>query len=78
MAVRLGRRDAAQLERLTRLLSDLGLPTNVDPYLRPEVLAFIAADKKRRADKLTFVLPGRPGDVRLHTLALTELERLLQ
>ena len=78
VAVRLGWLDAAQLERLTRLLSDLGLPTNVDPYLRPEVLAFIAADKKRRADKLTFVLPGRPGDVRLHTLALAELERLLQ
>jgi 3-dehydroquinate synthetase len=78
VAVRLGRLDAEQLERLTRLLSALGLPTNVDPYLRPEVRAFIGADKKRRADKLTFVLPGRPGDVRLHTLGIGELEQLLQ
>jgi 3-dehydroquinate synthetase len=62
---------------MTELLSALGLPTDVGPFLDPRVFGFIAADKKRRADVLTFVLPVEPGRVDLRPLALAELVDLL-
>ncbi len=77
VAERLGELPSASRARLVELLAGLGLPTDVSRYLDPRVFAFIASDKKRRADALTFVLPREPGRVELRTLPLTELTRLL-
>ena len=77
LAARLGVGSSAQRDRLVRLLSGLGLPTDVGSYLRPEVLSFMAADKKRNADSVTFVLPAEPGRMELRPLKLTELPGLL-
>jgi 3-dehydroquinate synthetase len=77
LSARLGVGSHAQRERLVRLLDGLGLPSDVGPYLRPEVLSFIAADKKRKADNVTFVLPVEPGRMELRPLAISELPELL-
>jgi shikimate kinase/3-dehydroquinate synthase len=77
LAARIGHLDGADVERLRALLAALGLPTAVHPYLEPRVLSFIGADKKRRAGQISFVLPGRPGDVRLAPFALDRLTQLL-
>jgi shikimate kinase/3-dehydroquinate synthase len=77
VAERLGEGHPSQRVRMTELLSALGLPTDVGPFLDPRVFGFIAADKKRRADVLTFVLPVEPGRVDLRPLALAELVDLL-
>jgi shikimate kinase / 3-dehydroquinate synthase len=78
LSARLGIGTAEQQARLVRLLDALGLPTNVGAYMRPEVLSFIASDKKRMADSVTFVLPAEPGRIVLRPLAIAELPALLQ
>ena len=75
LARHLGFASAADAERATRLLQALGLPTDVRPYLQERVLAFIGADKKRRGDTITFVLPGAPGRTELRPLPVAELTR---
>lgn len=77
LAERLKRVDAAQVERMTRLLAALGLPTAVDRYLDAPTLAFIGADKKRKGGKLRFIVPGAPGDTRLEPLAEDDVKRLV-
>jgi 3-dehydroquinate synthetase len=77
LSARLSVGSREQQERLVRLLDGLGLPTDVSPHLRPEVLSFIAADKKRKADSVTFVLPAEPGRMELRPLPIGELPRLL-
>jgi hypothetical protein len=41
------------------------------------VLSFIGSDKKRRSGEITYVLPGKPGDVQLRPFALDALTALL-
>lgn len=77
LGVRLGLTAPAELERVVGLLSALGLPTQVGPYLRKEVLTFIGSDKKRRADSVRFVLPRAPGQVEPRSIALDQLFGLL-
>ena len=77
LSARMGVGGREQRERLVRLLDGLGLPTDVRPYLRPEVLSFIAADKKRKADSVTFVLPAEPGRMELRPLPIADLPKLL-
>jgi shikimate kinase / 3-dehydroquinate synthase len=77
LSVRAGHASAAEAERATRLLADVGLPTDVGPYLNARVLSFIGADKKRRADSITFVLPAGPGRVELRPLPVADLPSLL-
>jgi 3-dehydroquinate synthetase len=77
LSARLGVGSAALQQRLVRLLTSLSLPTDVGGYLRPEVLSFISADKKRKADSVTFVLPAEPGRIELRPVALTQLPQLL-
>ncbi|MFI5309520.1 MAG: 3-dehydroquinate synthase, partial [Polyangiales bacterium] len=78
VAVGLGCAAREQLERMTRLLDACGLPTAVGPYLGAETLAFIASDKKRRAGRVTFVVPSEPGKLELRPLSLDELSGLLR
>jgi shikimate kinase/3-dehydroquinate synthase len=77
LSAQLGIGTREQQARLVSLLASLGLPTDVGAYLRPEVLSFIAADKKRKADSVTFVLPAEPGRIELRPLAIAELPQLL-
>ena len=77
VAERLGEGQRGQAARMIELLAGLGLPTDVGAFLDPRVFAFIAADKKRRADSVTFVLPIEPGRVERRPMALSELVRLL-
>ncbi len=71
----LGDASAADLDRVTRLVTGLGLPTDLDAALGAGDLArFLAADKKRDATRVRFVVPGCPGRVRLESL---DPERIL-
>jgi 3-dehydroquinate synthetase len=74
----LGAGDATLEARLRALLPRLGLPVDLDPWLRPEVLARVAVDKKRAGAKLRFVIVPRLGEsatVELTPEALGEMLR---
>jgi shikimate kinase / 3-dehydroquinate synthase len=77
LSARLGRASQNDVERAVALLSGLGLPTNVGPYLHERVLSFIASDKKRGSERIAFVVPGAPGSVNLRSTPIPELLSLL-
>lgn len=74
----LGKATDAHVERMTRLLSSLELPTDVDRYLDDRTIDFVASDKKRAAGKVKFVVPGPPGQTELAPLTLDELRPMLR
>jgi len=78
VSVRMGRMQPEAASRVERLLDRLGLPTRVEPFLSDRVLSFISADKKRKGEKVDFVSPGAPGDIRLVPLPVTELQQHLK
>jgi 3-dehydroquinate synthetase len=61
--------------RLTAVLPRLGLPTDLDSWLRPEVLGRVAVDKKRSGASLRYVVVPEVG--KATTLELAP-ERLLE
>jgi 3-dehydroquinate synthase len=66
LAVRLGLCSAELPEKQARLLTAFGLPTAAPTQWRTEqVLAAMAADKKRHAGRRRFILPRRLGQVEL-------------
>jgi 3-dehydroquinate synthetase len=73
VAVRLGRGRREETERLTQLLSRLGLPTDLDQRLDTRVLEFIGSDKKRRGDRIHFVIPRLPGETEIQLVGLDEV-----
>jgi len=77
VADRLGRGRPQETERLTRLLAKLGLPTDLGARLNKRVLGFIGSDKKRRGDKIHFVIPRLPGQTEVELLGLDELRGAL-
>jgi len=78
VAQQLGRLSAADVQRAQQLLDRLGLPTTVEPYLSDRVLSFLTADKKRKGAKLSYVTPGKPGDVVMLPFSVDELGALLR
>jgi len=78
VATRLGRGRAEETERLTRLLGRLGLPTDLDQRLNSRVLQFIGSDKKRRGDRIYFVIPRLPGQTGIELLGLDEVRNALE
>ena len=78
VAARLGRGRPQETERLTRLLAKLGLPTNLDERLNSRALGFIGSDKKRRGDKIYFVIPRLPGQTEVELLGLDEVRGALE
>lgn len=69
IAVALGDATRGDLARMTRLLAALGLGTELDAALaQGDLAAFLAADKKRDAGQVRFVVPGAPGQVRIAKL----------
>ncbi len=67
----------AEADRLGALLGALGLPTDLDGALAPEVFAFVGSDKKRQGDSVNFVVPGAPGKTTVEPIALDALPGLL-
>jgi len=77
VAAALGRGRPEETERLTRLLGRLGLPTDLDQRLNSRALEFIGSDKKRRGDRIHFVIPRFPGQTEIAVLGLDELQGAL-
>lgn len=77
VAAQMGRGRPEETERLTRLLEQLGLPTDLDRRLNSRVLGFIGSDKKRRGAKIHFVIPRLPGQTEVELLDLEEARRAL-
>jgi 3-dehydroquinate synthase len=63
IAVRRGRAEARWLEETRALLESVGLPVHFPDVERARIRAALDLDKKRRAGRLTFVLPIEPGRV---------------
>jgi 3-dehydroquinate synthase len=63
--------------RTCALLGRLGLPVDVKAHVSPAVVDRIEVDKKRRADKVRFVLVPQPGQAELHDIPLVELKQRL-
>jgi shikimate kinase/3-dehydroquinate synthase len=61
-ALRLSGRDALRKE-VARLFTDRGLPVTFSGAAPAEVVALVARDKKRRGDRVPFVLLQAPGEV---------------
>lgn len=73
----LGVATPADGERMTRLLSRLGLPTDLDGRLDARTLAYMGSDKKRKGGKVRFIVPAAPGATQIMALAQDEIVRLL-
>lgn len=73
VADRLGRGRREETERLTSLLARLGLPTDLDQRLNSRVLGFIGSDKKRRGDRIHFVIPRLPGETEIELVGIDEV-----
>lgn len=77
MGVTLGVTDPGLLERQTRLLHRIGLPTHFSGVAATRVLEALLHDKKRRGGRLRLVVPCGPGsgqvleDVPFHLVAKT-------
>ncbi|HEX9889492.1 MAG TPA: hypothetical protein VGA69_08460, partial [Nitriliruptorales bacterium] len=63
LGVRLGRTDAALLERTRALLRRIGLPTAAPALDRDEVWQVMGRDKKATTEGVRFVTVGAPGQV---------------
>ena len=73
----LGRGRREETERLTQLLARLGLPTDLERRLNSRALGFIGSDKKRRGDRIHFVIPRLPGQTEIALLGLDEVRGAL-
>ena len=78
VAAQLGRGRREETERLTRLLGSLGLPTNLDERLNSRALGFIGSDKKRRGERIHFVIPRLPGQTEIELVGLDEVRAALE
>ncbi len=77
LAVALGLSSPEQAERMICLLRTLGLPVDLDDNLSDRVFSFVGSDKKRRSDRVNFVVPSAPGRVDIVPLSLSDLPALL-
>lgn len=64
IAMRLGKLNARDVERIEQVLAGVGLPTRLPPQISPaDVLAATRTDKKRMNDRQRWVLPVAIGQV---------------
>jgi 3-dehydroquinate synthetase len=78
VAHRLGLAAAGLEARVVDALTATGLPAELAPWLRPEVLARIAVDKKRTSDQVAFVACAAPGDCQVVEVPTTAIADLLR
>jgi 3-dehydroquinate synthase len=78
---RLGLAPASLQPRVARLLTRLGLPSDIADYLRPEVMVFVESDKKRQQlgvrPSVRFIALREVGQPEIVSLPLDELMQLL-
>jgi 3-dehydroquinate synthase len=78
VGAKLGISSLQNAQRLQNLLQRLGLSTDVSPWLKePRLFQFLAADKKRAAQMINYVVAGAPGSVETIPLPLEKLQKLL-
>ncbi len=75
---RLGVAGADLEPRVTEALAATGLPTDLGPWLTPEVLGRVTVDKKRRGTHIGFVVCATSGDCRVMDVAPSDLADLLR
>jgi shikimate kinase/3-dehydroquinate synthase len=63
---------------VTQAVHRTGLPANLAPYLRDDVLDRLGVDKKRSGGKLRFVVIREVGSCEPVEIAVTELRRILR
>jgi 3-dehydroquinate synthase len=63
--------------RIQALLTALGLPTALEPWLTPATLARVSVDKKRGGDEIHFVVVSRAGSARLVPLTAARIHEIL-
>jgi len=78
ISCRLGLAGADLEPRITDALRATGLPWALDPWLRPDVLARVTVDKKRRGTHIGFIVCAAPGDCRVVDVAPADLADLLR
>jgi len=64
--------------RIARALAACGLAHDLAPWLSPDVLAYISADKKRRGATVDFVAMRDVGACEVVNLPLREVDRILR
>jgi len=74
----LGTATPAQADRMTALLSRLGLPVDLSGYLDDRTLQYMGSDKKRAGGKVRFIVPGAPGRTEIVALTQDEVVRLVR
>ena len=77
VAAHLGVADPALEERVTTSVASFGLPTNLDDWLRNDVIQHIGVDKKRTGTSITFVTPRGVGDTTLTSLGIDDITKIL-
>jgi shikimate kinase/3-dehydroquinate synthase len=73
----LGLCEPALERRVAATLARAGLDTDLEPWLRPDVLDRIGVDKKRTGTRIRFVVLEGPGGARLVPLELVRLREIL-
>ena len=63
---------------VTQAVRRSGLPHDLGPYLRDDVLARVQVDKKRIGDKVRFVVVREVGRCETAEITITELRRILR
>ena len=63
---------------MTQALRRSGLPHDLGPYLRDDVLARVQVDKKRIGDKVRFVVVREVGRCETAEITITDLRRILR
>ena len=75
-AVNMGLCPASDLDALIALLENRGLPTKCD-FSAAQLTAVATADKKRKGDSITLVVPYSIGDTRLVKFPISQLEEFI-
>jgi 3-dehydroquinate synthetase len=78
VSTRAGVGDPSLEARIVAANKRLGLPHELDPWLRPEVLAYLAVDKKRAGSQVKFIALERAGAVRTVSLTTSQIEGFLR
>jgi len=72
----------AQIERISKLLGECGLPDRIEqekwPQIKQACTDLVLMDKKRRGDQISFVMPRAIGNVTLEDISLHELYAFLE
>jgi 3-dehydroquinate synthase len=77
IGVRLGATPEGMVGRVTTLLQKVGLPTDLVRWLTPSTLSRVRVDKKRAAERVSFVIVTDVGRCRIESLPTVKVEEIL-